>query len=136
MKEKKLTIDCVTGNRSEKDWLDLIHHQKAEIERLKEENEQIKVHFVNEMITLADGKDRKIMKLHKQIDELKERVNLYETNATKDTAKKFADLVEFHSIARMNDGVEYFTISALGLKEILTEEFGFKYSELDGVEVE
>ena len=42
----------------------------------------------------------------------------------KDTAKKFADLVEFHSIACMNNGVEYFTISALGLKEILRENFG------------
>ena len=56
--------------------------------------------------------------------------------AVKDTAKKFSDLVEFHSIAHMNDGVECFTISALGLKEILVEEFGFKYSELNGVEVE
>lgn len=44
--------------------------------------------------------------------------------ATKDAVKKFADLVEFHSVASMEDNVEYFTISALGLKEILRENFG------------
>lgn len=43
--------------------------------------------------------------------------------ATKDAVKKFADLVEFHSVATMEDNVEYFTISALGLKEILRENF-------------
>lgn len=43
--------------------------------------------------------------------------------ATKDAVKKFADLVEFHSVATMEDNIEYFTISALGLKEILRENF-------------
>ena len=43
--------------------------------------------------------------------------------ATKDAVKKFADLVEFHSVATMEDNGEYFTISALGLKEILRENF-------------
>lgn len=51
--------------------------------------------------------------------------------ARKETAEKFARLVEFHSVStRDNDGREMFTISALGLKEILTEEFGFKYDEI------
>lgn len=44
--------------------------------------------------------------------------------AVKNAVKKFADLVEFHSVATMEDNVEYFTISALGLKEILRENFG------------
>jgi hypothetical protein len=40
-------------------------------------------------------------------------------------AKEFAGLVEFHSVAtRDEDGFERFTISALGLKEILREQFG------------
>jgi hypothetical protein len=54
-------IDCVTGKRSEKDFLDLINRQKAEIERLK--------------IDLANEKNwGKIQKkqLQKQVDELKE----------------------------------------------------------------
>lgn len=43
----------------------------------------------------------------------------------KETAKRFADLVEFHSVStRDEDGHETFTISALCLKEILREEFG------------
>lgn len=48
----------------------------------------------------------------------------------KETAAKFARLVEFHSVATMKDGREYFTISALGLKEILHEEFGIPYDEI------
>lgn len=48
----------------------------------------------------------------------------------KETAEKFARLVEFHSVSTMQDGIEYFTISALGLKEILHEEFGIPYDEI------
>lgn len=49
----------------------------------------------------------------------------------KETAEKFARLVEFHSVStRDNDGREIFTISALGLKEILHEEFGIPYDEI------
>lgn len=48
----------------------------------------------------------------------------------KETAKKFARQVEFHSVATMQDNVEYFTISALSLKEILHEEFDIPYEEL------
>ena len=117
---------------------------KAEIERLTEERENMQAvifgleedklqllkrldeEFVSLKAVKAAGSSPKAMKM------LVESVGCVQ----KDTAKKFADLVEFHSIARMNDGVEYFTISALGLKEILVEEFGFKYSELNGVEVE
>ena len=53
-----------------------------------------------------------------------------ETRTRKETAEKFARLVEFHSVATMKDGREYFTISALGLKEILHEEFGIPYDEI------
>ena len=49
----------------------------------------------------------------------------------KETAEKFARLVEFHSVStRDNDGREIFTISALSLKEILHEEFGIPYDEI------
>lgn len=49
----------------------------------------------------------------------------------KETAKKFARLVEFHSVStRDEEGREIFTISALGLKEILHEEFGIPYDEI------
>ena len=49
----------------------------------------------------------------------------------KETAEKFARLVEFHSVStRDEEGIEIFTISALGLKEILHEEFGILYDEI------
>jgi hypothetical protein len=49
----------------------------------------------------------------------------------KETAEKFARLVEFHSVStRDEEGREIFTISALGLKEILHEEFGIPYDEI------
>ena len=49
----------------------------------------------------------------------------------KETAEKFARLVEFHSVStRDENGREIFTISALGLKEILHEEFGIPYNEI------
>lgn len=49
----------------------------------------------------------------------------------KETADKFARLVEFHSVStRDENGREIFTISALGLKEILHEEFGIPYDEI------
>jgi hypothetical protein len=58
-----------------------------------------------------------------QVDDIKK--------ASKETAEKFARLVEFHSVStRDNDGREIFTISALGLKEILHEEFGIPYDEI------
>lgn len=57
--------------------------------------------------------------LQKQIDELKEN----NKRLIDDAVKKFANLVEFHSVATMEDNAEYFTISALGLKEILRENF-------------
>lgn len=51
---------------------------------------------------------------------------------TKETAEKFARLVEFHSVStRDENGREIFTISALGLKEILHEEFGIPYDEIE-----
>lgn len=52
-------------------------------------------------------------------------------NARKETAEKFAGLVEFHSVATVDEeGVEQFTISALALKEILREDFGFTNDEI------
>lgn len=48
----------------------------------------------------------------------------------KDTAEKFASLVEFHSISRLDEsGYETFTISSLGLREILRERFGVEIKE-------
>ena len=102
-------------------------------------------------ITISLDEYNRLLESQKQVDELTEKLGKVllgvkadevliakgVERAVKDTAKKFADLVEFHSISRRINGVEYFTISILGLKEILTEEFGFKWSELDeGVEVE
>ena len=54
-----------------------------------------------------------------------------ETRTRKETADKFARLVEFHSVATIDEnGIEQFIISALGLKEILHEEFGVLYDEI------
>ena len=51
--------------------------------------------------------------------------------ARKETAEKFARLVEFHSVSTRDEkGKEIFTISALCLKEILHEEFGIPYDEI------
>jgi hypothetical protein len=100
------------------------------IDELEEDKRQLLKRLDEEFVSLKAVKAAEISP--KAMKMLVESVGCVQ----KDTAKKFADLVEFHSIARMNDGVEYFTISALGLKEILVEEFGFKYSELDDVEVE
>ena len=56
-------------------------------------------------------------------------IDVFETR--KETAEKFAKLVEFHSVStRDEEGREIFTISALGLKEILHEEFGIPYDEI------
>ena len=95
---------------------------RAEIERLTEE--------LNDTVSMNEMYVKKLeqnAELQKQVDDLKfDKVILQKLldKREKDIAKKFADLVEFHSIACMNDGVEYFTISALGLKEILRENFG------------
>lgn len=109
---------------------------KKQVDELKEERENMQA----EIIGLESQKED----LYFQNQNLQSYIDNHEPiwkrnteQAVKDTAKKFADLVEFHSISRRINGVEYFTISILGLKEILTEEFGFKWSELDeGVEVE
>ena len=95
---------------------------RAEIERLTRELDD--TISMNEMYV---EKVRQNAELQKQVDDLKfDKVILQKLldKREKDIAKKFADLVEFHSIACMNGGVEYFTISALGLKEILRENFG------------
>ena len=60
-----------------------------------------------------------------------EIMNDIKKSARKETAEKFAKLVEFHSVStRDEEGREIFTISALGLKEILHEEFGIPYDEI------
>lgn len=61
-----------------------------------------------------------------RIDFLKDCIQ----QACKETAEKFARAVEFHSVATIKDGREHFTISALGLKDILHEEFGIPYNEI------
>jgi hypothetical protein len=60
-----------------------------------------------------------------------ETERLVRDTTRKETAEKFAKLVEFHSVStRDEEGREIFTISALGLKEILHEEFGIPYDEI------
>ena len=76
--------------------------------------------FKEEFEDTKRSMERKIKPIYKAI----------ETRTRKETAEKFARLVEFHSVATMKDGREYFTISALGLKEILHEEFGIPYDEI------
>ena len=107
--------------------------QKAEIERLTKLAE----------LRLRDNEDtcKLLLEKEKQVDELKEKskeVNDLVKEKVKDTAKEIVRLIEFHSVATMKDGIEYFTISALGLKEILHENFEVDYNELyeKGVEVE
>ena len=68
-------------------------------------------------------KDEALQLAHDLLCELKQ--------TRKETAEKFARLVEFHSVStRDENGREIFTISALGLKEILHEEFGIPYNEI------
>lgn len=116
---------------------------RKEIERLIKENEGQR-----KIIEYQDSVEDKNAELQKQVDELKDicldcpyklKFDEIEKQAIKDTARKFARLVEFHSVATMENGVEYFTISSLGLSEILHENFGVEYSNLypcNGVEVE
>lgn len=71
---------------------------QKQVNELTEKNIQTKVHYENQMIALADGKDNKIIKLHKQIDELKQENSVLsitielqeevEKQVEKDTAKK------------------------------------------------
>lgn len=75
---------------------------------------------------LIEEQRREIKQLRKDMDEIRDHWLQMYFKASQDIAKKFADLVEFHSVATMKDGVEYFTISALGLKEILSENFNVK----------
>ena len=50
----------------------------------------------------------------------------------KETAEKFAKLIEFHSISKRDEsGYETFTISNLCMREILREQFGFTNEELE-----
>ena len=66
-----------------------------------------------------------------QVEVLKEFNKVSCEKVRKETVEKYARLVEFHSVATVDeDGVEQFTISALGLKEILHEEFGIPYDEI------
>lgn len=128
--------------------LDLIHRLKKENEELKSPKfASWKLKFFNlkeefdkelaEHEEFTKKANAEIERLKLDLENEKNWGKIQTKQAVKDTAKKFADLVEFHSISRRINGVEYFTISILGLKEILTEEFGFKWSELDdGVEVE
>lgn len=69
-----------------------------------------------------------VVLIKKDLDDI---VEFHKKKTRKETAEKFARLVEFHSVStKDNDGRESFTISALGLKEILHEEFGIPYNEI------
>lgn len=75
--------------------------------------------------------------LRKAVDEIT-RLNRVEAElqelkqSHKETAEKFAKLIEFHSISKRDEsGYETFTISNLCMREILREEFGFTNEELE-----
>ena len=84
-------------------------------------------------VVLTDKKDIQQFEWSKLCDKMgifklieKEREKM-----RKETAEKFARLVEFHSVStRDEESREIFTISALALKEILHEEFGIPYDEI------
>lgn len=61
-----------------------------------------------------------------------EQVKQAYEKGSKETAEKFAKLIEFHSISKRDEsGYETFTISNLCMREILREEFGFTNEELE-----
>lgn len=96
---------------------------REEYEKLKDEKADNILANVDKVFKaeFADMKNSVIRRINKD----------YAKKVRKETVEKFARLVEFHSVStRDNDGREIFTISALWLKEILTEEFGFKYDEI------
>ena len=80
-------------------------------------------------VVLIDKKDIQQYEWSKLVDKM--GVIEFGEKICKETAEKFARLVEFHSVStRDEEGREIFTISALGLKEILHEEFGIPYEEI------
>lgn len=80
-------------------------------------------------VVLIDKKDIQQYEWSKLVDKM--GVIEFGEKICKETAEKFARLVEFHSVStRDEEGREIFTISALGLKEILHEEFGIPYDEI------
>ena len=80
-------------------------------------------------VVLTDKKDIQQYEWSKLVDKM--GVIEFGEKICKETAEKFARLVEFHSVStRDEEGREIFTISALGLKEILHEEFGIPYEEI------
>lgn len=74
MEEKKLTDDLKCNSSHRTSWKQKFFKAKAEIERLTEEKS-----FATRKMMESKAK---AVELQKQVDELKERVNLYETNAT------------------------------------------------------
>ena len=99
---KLKNIDCGIGQRSENDYLDLIKRQKAEIERLTEENCTLRTEIGNERryyenaYSKACQLENDKFELQKQVDELKSAYkdlietcrNCDTTKAVKDTAKE------------------------------------------------
>ena len=66
------------------------------------------------------------------INKLENRVWEVEQQSSKETAEKFAKLIEFHSISKRDEsGYETVTISNLCMREILREKFGFTNEELE-----
>ena len=155
---RKYALDLIQRLQSENEhlkcnsyttsWKGNFFEAKKEFERLTEENS-----FLSKE---CNQTTQVCVELQKQVDELKDRLRenlehlkqgkeLFEMSkamveqAVKDTAKEMVRLVEFHSVATVDEnGIEQFSISALGLKEILHENFGVEYDELydKGVEVE
>lgn len=96
---------------------------REEYEKLKDEKADNILANIDKVFKaeFADMKNSMIKRINKN----------YAKKVRKETAEKFAKLVEFHSVStRDEEGREIFTISALGLKEILHEEFGIPYDEI------
>lgn len=126
--------------------LDLIHRLQNKIleyEQKLEDGELVSKDWHDEQVGHAElviaEQKAEIERLKIDLENEKNWGKIKTKQAVKDTAREFAILVEFHSVATMENGVEYFTITSLGLSEILHENFGVEYSELypcNGVEVE
>lgn len=132
---RKIPKNAVVLTREE--YNELVNLQQTHSEELtnaiqsyEEGKADLKINYDNHIKNLEKIIDRQSKDLNSQANRLIGLKAKLE-NARKETAEKFARLVEFHSVStRDNDGVEIFTISALGLKEILHEEFGIPYDEI------
>ena len=131
---RKLPKDSVVLSREEQDRI--LTATETQIEELKNYIKELKKE--NFKLAVDNGA------LKEEQEQLESDVYNYEMNlqhitaelkqARKETAEKFAKLIEFHSISKRDEsGYETFTISNLCMREILREEFGFTNKELETI---